>query len=165
MPLQTACSSCSVKIKVKDELIDKSIKCPKCGKIFKAAAAEDEEKKTAVQAASAAKPEAKKPPAAWEDDEEEEGDKDSPWDKKKGKDSENGKKKPPAKKAKVEDEEDDDDDDDEEKGPEGEFKELLAQTVLPDATKKTILNELGLREVGVWVGQPDAKMMTVRAIP
>ncbi len=31
MPIQTVCSSCSAKIKVKDELIGKAIKCPKCG--------------------------------------------------------------------------------------------------------------------------------------
>jgi formylglycine-generating enzyme required for sulfatase activity/predicted Ser/Thr protein kinase len=35
MPLQTACTSCSAKLRIKDELIDKFVKCPKCGVTFK----------------------------------------------------------------------------------------------------------------------------------
>jgi serine/threonine protein kinase/formylglycine-generating enzyme required for sulfatase activity len=35
MPIQTACPSCSVKISVKDELIGKAIKCPKCGQVLR----------------------------------------------------------------------------------------------------------------------------------
>ncbi len=31
MPIQTVCASCSAKLNVKDELIGKAIKCPKCG--------------------------------------------------------------------------------------------------------------------------------------
>src|SRR5437763_1684142 len=31
MSMQTACSSCSAKIKVRDELIGKAVKCPQCG--------------------------------------------------------------------------------------------------------------------------------------
>jgi serine/threonine protein kinase len=34
VPIETVCSSCSVKIKVRDELIGKAIKCPKCGSIL-----------------------------------------------------------------------------------------------------------------------------------
>jgi WD40 repeat protein/serine/threonine protein kinase len=31
MPIQTPCSACSAKVNIKDELIGKAIKCPKCG--------------------------------------------------------------------------------------------------------------------------------------
>ena len=72
MPLQTSCSSCSAKFKVKDELIGKSIKCPKCGKVFKVST-EGEEVRTSVSASPAAKPTTKKPPLpAWNDDDDEE---------------------------------------------------------------------------------------------
>lgn len=162
MPLQTACSSCSAKIKVKDELVGKSIKCPKCGKIFKVAV-DVEEDKVALKAgaADAPKPAAKKPPpAAWDDAEDEEADeKESPWDAK-GK-SKNGKKALAKKKSK----EDEEQDDDEPRDEDAEFVELLNQTALPDSTKKQIKSELTLREKGVWIGQPDPKIMMVRAIP
>ena len=52
MPSQTACTACSAKLKVKDELIGKSIKCPKCQKVFKVAA-ETEEEKVAVKTGAA----------------------------------------------------------------------------------------------------------------
>ena len=160
-PYQTACSSCSAKIKVKDELVGKSIKCPKCGKIFKVAAEGDEEKVALkASAADAAKPAAKKPPpAAWDDaDEEDADDKESPWDAKSK--SKNGKKAPAKKKS-----DDDEEEDDEPRDEDAEFAELLALTTLPDATKKQIKSELKLREKGVWIGQPDPKIMMVRAIP
>jgi predicted Zn finger-like uncharacterized protein len=150
MPLQTACSSCSAKIKVKDELIGKSIKCPKCGKVFKAAA-EGAAARTAVQASAASKPAAKKPPApAWDDDEEDEDE-----------DEDAAPKKVKAKSKPSSDDDEDDDDADEEDG----FLDLLNQTKLSDSTKKMIKSELGLREQGIWIGQPDPKIMTVRAIP
>jgi predicted Zn finger-like uncharacterized protein len=157
MPLQTACSACSAKIKVKDELIGKLIKCPKCGEKFKAAA---EETKAAVTAAAIAKkPETKKPPPAWADDEDED-DKAPAWDKN-GKNTAATKPKPPGKKAAAKD----DDDDDDEKDPDEDFDALLSGTQLPESTKKLVQGELGLREKGVWVGQPCPKIMTVRAIP
>jgi predicted Zn finger-like uncharacterized protein len=167
MPLQTACSSCSAKIKVKDELVGKAIKCPKCGKIFKVAPEGDEEKVALkAGAADAAKPSAKKPPpAAWDDADDEDADdaddaddKESPWDAKSK--SKNGKKAPAKKKS-----DDDEDDDEEPRDENAEFAELLALTSLPDATKKQIKSELKLREKGIWIGQPDPKIMMVRAIP
>jgi len=180
MPVSTACSSCSAKIKVKDELIGKSIKCPKCGKVFKVAA-DGEEKKTAVPAGAAAASAPKKPAPAWGDDEEE--DKSAAWDKNKGKDNGDSKKKSAKNlksdeddekpkdqsktKAKAKKADDEDDEDSKGKGhtEDDEFAALLGQTLLPDTTKKLIQNELKLRERGVWVGQPDVKIMTVRAVP
>ena len=35
MPIQTVCSSCSVNIQVKDELIGKTIRCPKCNQVLR----------------------------------------------------------------------------------------------------------------------------------
>ncbi len=188
MPLQTACSECSAKIKVKDELVGKSIKCPKCGKVFKALAGDAEN--AAVQAGAAAsrngaasKPAAKKPPPpAWGDDEDEgEGEKEekaSPWDKKSKKDEDEdeddeddakakkkpAKKGPPPKKRAAEDDEDEDEDD-AKKGGDSAFEDLLEQTTLSPLAKKQISGEIGLREKGVWVGQPDPKILTVRGIP
>jgi predicted Zn finger-like uncharacterized protein len=142
MPLQTACSSCSAKIKVKDELIGKSIRCPKCGKVFKAVAASEGVKAT-LPASTGSRPTSKKPPApAWDDDEDED---DAP------------KSKPKAKSKPISNDDDDDDEDS--------FLELLNQTKLADSTKKMIKSELALREQGVWIGQPDPKIMTVRSIP
>jgi predicted Zn finger-like uncharacterized protein len=169
MPVSTACSSCAAKIKVKDELVGKSIKCPKCGKVFKVAA-EGETQKIAVTAAAAPAP--KKPAPAWGDDEDDDK---AEWDKKKGK-ADDGKKskpsaeeKPKAKAKAKKDDDDDDDDDDDKQSPrdqqDSEFEALLAQTLLPETTKKLVRNELKLRERGVWIGQPDVKIMTVRAVP
>jgi predicted Zn finger-like uncharacterized protein len=73
MPVQTACTSCAAKLKVKDELVGKSIKCPKCGKVFKVAGEADgtavkagvaasATKDGAVKSAPAAEKPAKKPP-------------------------------------------------------------------------------------------------------
>ena len=181
MPVSTACSACSAKIKVKDELIGKSIKCPKCGKVFKVAA-EGEPQKAAVAAGASNAPAPKKPAPAWGDDEED--DKSAAWDKNKGKDKDDDKKKS-SKNLKSDDDNDDekangkaktkakakakDDDHDDKKGKgrsdDAEFVALLASTVLPDANKTLIQNELKLRERGIWVGQPDVKIMTVRAVP
>jgi len=138
MPVQTACSSCSAKIKVKDELIGKSIKCPKCSTVFKVAA----QGVASAQTATAEKAQGKKPPApAWEDDEDDEGEK--------------PKSKPKAKTF---------DDYGADRDEEAPFKELLAETHLADSTKQQIKADLGLREQGIWVGQPDAKIMAVRAL-
>src|SRR5262249_25588424 len=124
-----------------------------------------ETEKAAVKAgAAAAKPaeKEKKPAAAWDDgaDEEEKG---SPWEKK---DKANG-KSPPAKaklpKSKAADE-DEDDDEDEAPDPDAQFDDMLASTLLPDSTKKLIQGQLGLREHGIWVGQPDIKIMSVRGL-
>ena len=156
MPLETVCSSCSTKIKVKDELIGKSVKCPKCANVFKAIA--ETEAKTAVKASAGTAP---KKPAAWDDpDDDDAEEKSAPWADKSRKGKADVKKAPAKKKAADEDDEDDDAPDED-----AAFVELLEQTTLPEATKKQIKSDLGLREKGVWVGQPDAKIMTVRAIP
>jgi hypothetical protein len=158
--MQTVCTFCSAKVKVKDELVGRSVKCPKCAKAFKVAAEEVEAEPAAKTATKKAAPWSAKPDA---------DSKSAPWDKgKKGKEEEKApaKKGPPAKKSKKHD--DDDDDDEEDSGGRGKgvsFGDLLAQTTLSDSTRKLIQNELSLREQGVWVGQPCPKIMTVRSIP
>jgi predicted Zn finger-like uncharacterized protein len=159
MPLQNACSACSTKIKVKDELVGKAIKCPKCGKVFKALA-DGATKDAAIKAATAAltaasparKPAATKPPAAWDDGDDDEDAKTKKKPVKKG---------PPKKRVAADEDEDDDED---EKGEDSAFEDLLAQTTLSPESKKRVNSELGLREKGLWVGQPDPKIMTVRSI-
>jgi hypothetical protein len=141
MPIQTACTACSAKLKVKDELMGKSIKCPKCAIVFKVTA-----EKAPVSAASASASTGKKPPPppAWEADEDEEVD-----------------VKPKAKpKPKVFD----DDGKDEDRDDEAPFNELLEQSQLGDDTRKQIKADIGLREQGIWLGQPDPKIMMVRAL-
>ncbi len=163
MPVVAACSHCSAKVKVKDEMVGKSVKCPKCTKPFKVAgeaqptAAEsipaavgasaktkmtNSSPKTAVSKAPPPPPlpPEKKSKAAWETDEEEDEEED---EKPKGK----------TKKSKKDDDED------------SAFNELLNATLLPDAVKTQVREELGLKEEGVWVGQPVPKIMMVRAIP
>ena len=177
MPLQTACTSCSAKIKVKDELIGKAIKCPKCSKVFKVAA-QGEANGTAVQSGTpdakkgvttgaASQPANKPPTPAW-DDGEDDDEKASPWNKKTKGDEDNeddapkAKTKAPSKKrAAVDDDDDDDAGDRDEDAP---FKELLEQTLASEDTKKQIKADLGLRETGIWAGQPDAKIMTIRGL-
>jgi dienelactone hydrolase len=79
MPIRTDCSSCGKKLKVRDELIGKKIKCPGCGMVFLAQAAAEATALTAEEARSdlkkpaqdARKPVAKSapPPDADEDSE------------------------------------------------------------------------------------------------
>ncbi len=183
MPLQTACSACSAKIKVKDELVGKSIKCPKCGNVFKALAGAEPANAVKVAAASsngavASKPLAQKPPTpAWgADDEDETDDEKKPaWDRKSKAGDEDDdedaeakkkpiKKGPPPKKRAANDDEEEEDED-EEIDENQAFEELLEQTTLSPIAKKQITGELGLREKGLWIGQPDPKIMTVRGIP
>ena len=177
MPVQTACTSCSAKLKIKDELIGKSIKCPKCSTIFKAAAeletatvaSRDSEaaKPAAVptQTATADKPAGKKPPPpAWDNAPDEDDEDDKP------------KKKSTSRAYDDEDDEDDkpkrkptpktfdDDGEGEDRDEEAAFKDLLAQATIADDTKKQIKADLGLREKGIWLGQPDPKIMAVRAL-
>ena len=168
MPLQTACSACAAKIKVKDELVGKSVKCPKCGKIFKALAGD-----AAVNANGevAPKSKAKKPPATPWDADDNEGDDDQrpAWDKKSDEDDDDpeaknpGKQGPPPKKRAAVDE--DDNDDISNKDGDQPFEELLERTTLAPLAKKQIAGEIGLREKACWIGQPDPKIMTVRSIP
>jgi hypothetical protein len=126
--------------------------------------------------AVAPKPGAKKPPPpVWGDDDDQEDDKKPAWDRK-SKDDEDSDyeddakaKKKPAKKGplpkKRAADDDDDQDEDEEQGEDDAFAELLEQTTLSPLAKKQITGELGLREKGLWIGQPDPKIMTVRGIP
>jgi predicted Zn finger-like uncharacterized protein len=174
MPVLAACSSCSAKVKVKDELLGKSVKCPKCGKSFKAAEGATE---TAALKSAATKPPPTK--AAWDKEDEE---KSAPWEKKTNSQKDKEETKPTKKKSKSRDDDEEDEDDapkaktrtkakskkakdDDEDDEEASFRDLLDQTTLSDDIKKLIQNELGVRERGVWVGQPCPKIMTVRAIP
>jgi hypothetical protein len=158
MPV-TVCTSCSAKLKVKDELAGKSIKCPKCAKVFKVADAEPVS--AAVTAGVAETAPAKKPPPppppAWDtDDEDEVKPKKKPRTRADDDEEDAPKPKPKAKQF--------DDGDDADTDDEAPFKELLEQTQLDDSTKKQIQADLGLREKGIWVGQPDPKIMAVRAL-
>jgi predicted Zn finger-like uncharacterized protein len=146
MPSITTCSACSTKLKIRDDLVGKVIKCPKCGKTFKAVAEED-----AKVAASAP---AKKPAA---------------WDKEAGKAKALKKpvKSPPARNTYDDDDEDEDEDQD---GPPDDsedraFEDLLEETSMSSNLKRQIASELNPREKGVWVGQPDPRIMTLRGIP
>ena len=160
MPLQIACAACSTKVKVKDELVGKAIKCPKCGKVFKALAGE--EAQTAVQASATAETKVapkpagpKPPPPAWDDGaDEDEGDKKKPaWDKKSDDEEEEDeeetkskkkpvKKGPPAKKGA----DDEEDVEDEEEKADSDFAALLEQTTLTSDTKRHIQSQLKLRK-------------------
>lgn len=51
MPVRITCSQCSTKLKVADELRGKSIKCPKCAKVLKAAAESEETPKATARVA------------------------------------------------------------------------------------------------------------------
>ena len=156
MPIQAACTFCSAKLKVKDELVGRSIKCPKCAKTFKVAANEDE-KETVVKTKTAMKKAA--PWANGKVDEDEKKGKASPWDAKakakKDKEEEKpkAKPKPPSKKRSAEDDEDDEDDDKEVNPQKGtSLGDMLNQTTLPEGTKSLIEGEMGLREKAMWVG-------------
>jgi hypothetical protein len=155
MPV-TACNFCSAKLKVKDELVGKSIKCPKCSKVFKVTG----EPVGAALASSAAAPDKKPPPPpppAWDaEDDEDDKPKKKPVPRKTEEDAPKSKPKPKAKEY--------DDGGSADADDEAPFKELLEQTQLDETTKKQIKADLGLRETGVWVGQPDPKIMAVRAL-
>ena len=164
MPVVATCSHCSGRVKVKDELIGKSVKCPKCATPFKVAAeAQESSTETAVtekkpahakttmgnttSKTSLAK--ASPPPMPAEPK------KKAAWDKAKDDDEAKEADKFKAKSAKKKQKKDDDE----------AFDELLNTTQLPDAVKVRVHEEIGLKETGVWVGQPVPKIMMVRAIP
>ena len=148
MPLQTACTSCSTKIKVKDELLGKLVKCPKCGEKFKASNSTNDSTAVAPAPPADPKPAAKKPPAPVWSDKEDDGEP-APWDA--GRKKTDSKAKPKKKEADVDAEE-------------AAFDKLLDATTASEGTKKLVQDELGIREKGVWVGQPCPTMMTVRAL-
>lgn len=165
MPVVATCTHCSGKVKVKDELAGKSVKCPKCAKPVKVPAQPTETAVAEMPAPPAPKakttlPKAAPPPlpppppekkkkAAWEKD----------VDDEESEDEETFSVNDIAKKSKSKKKDDDDDD------GEDSFSAMLEATTAPDAIKLRVREELGLKEYGVWVNQPVPKIMMVRAIP